>query len=547
MTFLIVGCSSKQLTNEDIDIDKLISQSAQASSAVSNKKYNILYIMTDDHAAHAVGNYGGRLAAVDPTPNIDKLASEGIQFNNVFVTNSICTPSRATILTGQYSQTNGVLDLRGKIEQDQQHLPRLLNERGYDTAVIGKWHLKAEPAEFDYYQVLELQGKYFDPVFRVRGEQAWPQNETRYQGHSSDVVTDISINWLKSRSSDKPFFLMHQFKAPHDYFEYAPRYESYLADVVVPEPSDLYSRPDSFGSVATRGKNKELDNIIGTSVSRRHLRRSLGIDLGIDPTLSEKEFTRQAYQTYVKAYLRCVKGVDDNIARLLQTLKDEGLYDNTIVIYTSDQGMMIGEHDLQDKRWIHDPSIKMPFIVHHPDMPQKGIQNNELINNTDFAPFILDLAGIKAPAFMHGRSFKPALYDEPLEQWRSATYYRYWTHRAYHDVPANFGVRSKEYKLVFYYGANHMTSPFPFYDWKWLRKTGKANNAINTPVAWEFYDLTNDPEELVNRYSDIRYQSVIADLKNEMRNQRKRYNETDKDYPHLQKIIDAHWQQVKYN
>ncbi len=510
------------------------------------KQYNILYIMTDDHAAHAIGNYNGRLASVNPTPNIDRLAQSGIQFNNVFVTNSICTPSRATILTGQYSQTNGVLDLRGKIDKPQQHLPRLLNENGYETAVIGKWHLKSEPAEFDYYQVLESQGDYFDPTFRTQSvdkssPKKWPNNQRQYKGHSSDVVTDISIEWLKNRQSDQPFFLMHQFKAPHDMFEYAPRYEEYLADVDIPEPVDLYQRGENFGSIATRGQNHALDNIIGTSVSRRHLRRSMGIDMGVDPNLDEPAFTKASYQVFLKAYLRCVKGVDDNIARLLDTLKELGLYENTIVIYTSDQGMMLGEHDLQDKRWIHDPSIQMPFIVHHPDLVSPGRQSNLLINNTDFAPFILDLANIETPDFMHGRSFKAEVENKELKDWRTATYYRYWTHRAYHDVPAHFGVRTTQYKLVFYYGTNHMLEPFPFYDKKWLNKTGKANNAINTPVAWEFYDLQSDPDELDNRYHDLKYKDIIDDLKQEILRQRALYNETDKRYPHIQKIIDKHW------
>ena len=291
--------------------------------------------MTDDHAAHAVGAYQGRFAELDPTPNLDALANSGMRFTNVFVTNSICTPSRATILTGQYSQTNGVLDLRGEITTPQQHLPRLMKEAGYETAIIGKWHLKAEPGAFDYYQVLESQGTYFDPEFRTRGAKPWPENETQYQGHSSDVVTDLSIEWLKNRSSDKPFFLMHQFKAPHDMFQYAPRYEDFLAAETIPEPDDLYGVAKTFGSIATRGKNDALRAEIGTSVSRRNNRRNMGIDLGVDPNLNEEEFTRQAYQKYLKAYLRCVKGVDDNVARLIQTLKDAGQYENTIIIYTS--------------------------------------------------------------------------------------------------------------------------------------------------------------------------------------------------------------------
>ncbi len=530
LCFLIMTLSCSQESN----INKV-------QNSDNNKKLNVLYIMTDDHAAHAVGSYNGRFSSLNPTPTLDKLASEGMAFDNVFVTNSICTPSRASILTGQYSQSNGVLDLRGSITTENQHLPRLMKNAGYETAIIGKWHLKVEPGAFDYYEVLELQGKYFDPVFRVQGQKPWPQNEKHYKGHSSDIVTNLSIEWLKQRSNDQPFFLMHQYKAPHDMFEYAPRYEDYLAAEFVPEPTDLYGVKQTFGSVGTRGNDDELLKDIGTSVSKRHNRRSVGIDLGVDPSLPEEEFTKQAYQRYIKAYLRCVKGVDDNVARLLQTLKDIGEYDNTIIIYTSDQGMMLGEHDFQDKRWMYEESIRMPFIVKHPNIEAVGTRSDILINNTDFAPFILDLVGIEVPSFMQGRSFAPVLEGKTPDNWRTGSYYRYWTHRAYHDVPAHFGLRTKDYKLIFFYGANFMEKPFPFYDIEWVDKTGLHNSAINTPAAWELYDLKTDPTEQINVYDDPKYKEVIIKLKQELKRQRIQYNETDKNYPHLQKIIDKHW------
>jgi len=528
LTILLSACGSR-------------TDNTTSKSNIIQSKMNVLYIMTDDHAAHAVGTYGGRLSKLNPTPNIDEFAKQGMTFTNVFVTNSICVPSRATILTGQYSQTNGALSLVEAIAEDQQHLPRLMGEAGYETAIIGKWHLKAEPAAFDHYQVLEQQGRYFDPIFRTRGKHNWPENEVEIKGHSSDVVTDLSIKWLNERNTAKPFFLMHQFKAPHDYFKYAPRYEDYLAAEFIPEPDDLYAVKQTFGSVATRGENDSLRNDIGTSVSRRHNRRQMGIDLGVDPALPEKEFTRKSYQKYLKAYLRCVKGVDDNFARLIQALKDNGEYNSTIIIYTSDQGMMLGEHDFQDKRWMYEESIKMPFLIRDPRMSESDKQNNMIINNTDFAPLILDLVGIDVPTFMHGRSFASALNGIQPKNWRTASYYRYWTHRAYHDVPAHLGVRSKDYKLIFYYGANYKTEPRPFYDRKWVARTGLNNNAINTPAAWELYDLRNDPSEQNNVYSDARYAQVVDDLKAEMKRQRAQYNETDVNYPHLQKIIDTHW------
>jgi arylsulfatase A-like enzyme len=520
----LLGCNATEDVKED----------------VAKKQYNILYIMTDDHAAQAIGTYGGRLAKLNPTPNLDKLASEGMVFDNAFVTNSICSPSRATILTGQYSQTNGVQDLKGGVAPEQQYLPKEMKKAGYQTALIGKWHLKKEPSSFDYYQVLPGQGRYNNPEFRVQGDKAWPNSMKEYKGHSSDVITDISIDWLKNRNKDKPFFLMHQFKAPHDYFEYAERYNNYLEDETIPEPSDLYGIPDTFGSPATRGHNDELIREIGTSISKRNPRRNYGQYYKIDPNLPDKEYTHQAYQEYVKGYLRCIKGVDDNIARLIQSLKDEGLYENTIIVYTSDQGMMLGEHDYQDKRWIWDESIQMPFIVKHPDINNAGKRSELLINNTDYAPFLLDLVGQETPEYMQGRSFKSELSGDTPDNWRTASLYRYWTHRMYHDVPAHTGLRSKDYKLIFFYGDNYRDEQFTFYDKKWLKKTGKQPNKVATPAGWEFYDLRSDPQELNNVYNDAKYKSVISELKIELQKQRKMYNETDKNYPRMQKIFNQH-------
>ncbi len=240
------------------------------------QKPNILFIMSDDHTTQAIGAYGDRLADLDPTPTLDSLAREGTRFDSVFVTNAICTPSRATILTGQYSQANGVLDLGGRLAEEQQHLPRLMSEAGYETAIIGKWHLKEEPAAFDYYKVLKGQGSYFDPEFRISDAPgAWPDNMVKTSGHSSDVITDLTIDWLENRDSSEPFFLMHHYKAPHDMFENAPRYDDWLADVEIPEPESMYRKAD-WGSSATRGAEDTLATEIGTSIGKRNPRRNMG-------------------------------------------------------------------------------------------------------------------------------------------------------------------------------------------------------------------------------------------------------------------------------
>ncbi|MEH6550587.1 MAG: sulfatase [Pseudomonadales bacterium] len=512
-----------------------------------NSKPNILFIMSDDHTPQAIGAYGSRLAELDPTPNLDILAREGTRFNKVFVTNSICTPSRATIITGQYSQTNGVLDLDGNIPVAQQHLPRLMAEAGYETAMIGKWHLHDEPAAFDYYKVLPGQGKYFDPVFRdSASDKAWPNNKVKYVGHSSDVITDISLRWLAQRDRSRPFFLMHHFKAPHDMFENAPRYDDFLADVNIPEPASLYDQA-GWGSVATKGENDSLVTEIGTSVSKRNPRRNMGIHMDVDQQLDDRAYTHESYQRYIKRYLRTVRGVDDNLKRLLDHLKDTGEYDNTIILYTGDQGMMLGEHDLIDKRWMYEESLRMPLIIRHPGKQTAPATSELLINNTDFAPLILDMAGVATPDYMQGRSFAPVLDNQPLEDWRKATYYRYWMHRAHHDVPSHFGVRSTDYKLIFFYGAHYDATPASsdvnYAGKNWSRKDKVVPSKVRTPVAWEFYDLRTDPEELNNRYDDPRYQQVIAELKAELSRQREEYQETDAAYPHLQAIIGAHWEQ----
>lgn len=511
-----------------------------------SRKPNIIFIMSDDHSADAIGAYGSRLASLNPTPTLDRLAAEGTLFRNVFVHNSICTPSRATIMTGQYSQTNGVLDLDGSIPPTRQDLARAMGEAGYNTAMIGKWHLKDEPAAFDYYYVLPGQGDYFDPTFRVRGPKPWKRNTVQHQGHSSDVITDRTIDWLGSREDDRPFFLMHHYKAPHDMFEYAPRYESYLADVDIPEPVDLYERFATWGSVATRGENDSLVRQIGTSVSKRNPLRNMGQHLGIDQNLPDREYTHQAYQAYLKAYLRCVKGIDDNLARLFTFLGEQGEWGNTIIMYTGDQGFMLGEHDFIDKRWMYEESMQMPFILRNPLMPDQVSESDILLNNTDFAPTMIELGGGSVPETMQGRSFVPALAGVTPANWRQATYYRYWMHRAHHDVPAHFGVRSKTHKLIFFYGRHYKDDPPASYgaynDPPGVRSVADPQPpTIDTPAAWELYDLTKDPDELNNVYADPSYASVVRELKAELKRQRALYNEGDENFPKFQAIIDKHW------
>ncbi|MCP4849184.1 MAG: sulfatase [Verrucomicrobiaceae bacterium] len=504
---------------------------------IAAKPPNILFIMSDDHTSQAIGAYGSRLAKLNPTPTIDRLAREGMLFENAFCSNAICAPSRATILTGQYAHTCNVHDLRGGIEAGRQHLAREMKKAGYQTAMIGKWHLKKEPADFDYYCVLPGQGKYHNPEFRIRGEKKWPKNLIKFDGmHSSDAITDQALKWFKEeRDQSKPFFLMHHYKAPHDYFEHAHRYKDYLADVEIPKPDNLRdSHPTRFGSIATRGYQDELIPHVGTSIGNRNPRRSYAEDLpkkfpqdypaDYDPSkLNDQQVKDMAYNVYLRKYLRCVKGVDDNLKRLFTYLDSTGIMDQTVIIYTGDQGFMLGEHDYQDKRWMYEESMRMPFLIRYPETIKAGSRVDAVVGNVDYAPTMLDFAGVKKPGYMQGRSFKSICESgkEPND-WPNEAYYRYWMHMAHHDNPGHVGIRTKEYKLIYYYGADY-----------------KGSN--QTPPAWELYDMKKDPLESTNLYDDQKYAATIVELKARLASLRQRIGDDGRDFPKTEKVLQEFW------
>ena len=474
--------------------------------------------MSDDHATQGIGAYGSRLAVLDPTPAIDRLAREGAIFTNAFCTNSICTPSRATLMTGQYSHTNGVTTLFESLPPERQYLAKWIKELGYETAMIGKWHLKEEPAPFDYYAVLDGQGWYFNPVFRVRGDKPWPQNEFQFQGydcvHSSDAITRLSLDWLKQRKGEKPFFLMHHFKSPHDNFENAERYDFLYEDDFIPEPESLWER----GNHGPAGHEQ-----YGTSVGRRNVRRNMGDHMFVDDTLPDDEYKRVAYQRYIKKFLRTVKGLDDNLDKLLQYLKKTGELDDTIIIYTSDQGFMLGEHDYIDKRWMYEESLRQPFIVRYPKMIQAGTVIDTIVNNVDYAPTLVELAGGRAPGdIVEGRSFAALLRGEEMENPRTSTYYRYWLHMAHHDNPAHMGVRTASHKLIFFYG---------------MGLGHKHVTADDTQPYWEMYDLSNDPKEMNNVFNNPEYKAIRQNLMRELLRLREETGDIDAGHPELVELL----------
>ncbi|MDC1105874.1 sulfatase [Prolixibacteraceae bacterium] len=490
---------------------------------------NIIFIMSDDHATNAISCYGGRLSDVAPTPNIDRLANEGMRFNNVMCTNAICTPSRAAILSGQYSQVNGVYTLADDYDPEADNVAKQLQKAGYETAIVGKWHLHKEPKGFDYYNVLPGQGRYFDPLFKEKGDKWLDRSKggKEYPGYVTDVTTDIALDWLKNkRDKNTPFYLMLHQKAPHASFEFATRHKNYLKGVEIPSPKSLW---DNEEHGCPKGER------YGSSVSQRLKRRNMVDRMSsswwktgcIDTTgMSYEEKTNAAYQKYLKDYLRCVKAIDENVGRLLDYLDTSGLVSNTIVVYTSDQGQFLGEHDYTDKRWMYEESLHMPFLVRYPKVVKKGSVNNDICLNIDFAPTFLDFAGVNQPDQMQGNSFRQILNGKTPKDWRRSMYYRYWMHMAHHDNPAHYGVRTDRYKLIFFYGLP-------------LEKRGAVSKP--TEPYWELYDLKKDPLEMNNIYGHKRYRKVVYKLKKELLQLKQKYKELDEDLSEMVDVTTNNW------
>jgi len=490
---------------------------------------NILFIFSDDHAMNAISAYGGRLAEVAPTPNIDRLAAEGALFANSFCSNSICGPSRAAIQTGKHSHINGFMRNRVAstegFDTSQWMVSKALQAGGYKTALIGKWHLQSTPVGFDYYEILPGQGKYYNPEYKQMDG-----SKKQFPGFVTDITTDKAINWLDRRDPDQPFFLMCQYKAPHRTFCPPLRHLDAFEEVEIPEPDNLFDdyanrsetltrnemeiarhfywdydlklRDEERGGVALPGP----ENRYGSPEYERMSPEQQEVwDAHFGPLneaflaeftagkLSDRDVVRWKYQRYMRNYLGSVKGIDDNVGRLLDYMDDEGLAENTIVIYASDQGFFLGEHGWYDKRWMFEESLEMPFLIRWPGKIEPGHRPKELIQNIDYAPTFLEMAGLPIPEDIQGESFVPILRGN-AEGWRESIYYAYYE-VGEHNVPQHFGVRTLTQKLFY----------------------------LPTTDEWQMFDLVNDPQEMMNVYDDPAYADARRALTDEYHRLREKY------------------------
>ena len=450
---------------------------------------NFLFIMADDHASHALSCYGSR---INRTPNLDRIADEGMRFDNCFCTNSICTPSRAAILTGTYNHINGVTTLDTHMDNTLPTFVKDLQASGYRTGMFGKWHLGQgaahEPTGFDDWAVLPGQGLYHNPTLVFPTDEGSERRPVK--GYVTDIITNMSLEFLRERDRERPFFLMCHHKAPHRHWEPDEKHAHLYLNEDVPEPDTLY---DDYANRAGAASAAEMR--LGTHMIPLDTKTEIPRDL------PELELRKWAYQRYIKDYLRVVASIDDNVGRLLDYLDEAGLRENTVVVYTSDQGFFLGDHGWYDKRFMYEESLKMPYIMRYPAAIAAGSVNGDMVLNVDFAPTFLELAGLPVPDHMQGRSFAPMLRGETHGDWRQAMYYRYWMHKAQHNVYAHYGIRSHRYKLIYYYADA-------------LDQAGAINERY-TP-EWELFDLEADPFELHNVVGDPAYREIVAELKAEL-------------------------------
>ena len=450
---------------------------------------NFLFIMSDDHAAHAMSCYGSR---INRTPHLDRIADGGMRFDNCFCTNSICTPSRAAILTGTWNHVNGVTTLATHMDNRLPTFVKTLQAAGWQTGIFGKWHLGTGPAHcpagFDDWAVLPGQGIYHNPTFIFRGPDGGQRRVV--EGYTTDIITDMCLDWLDGRDRERPFMLMCHHKAPHRPWVTDDAHASMFLNEDVPEPDTLQ---DDYSERAAAAAAAEMR--VGVHMNDTDIKAEMPRDM------PEAELRSWAYQRYIKDYLRVVASIDDNVGRLLDWLDEQGLAEDTVVVYTSDQGFFLGDHGWYDKRFMYEESLRMPLVMRYPRRIESGSVSADMVLNVDFAPTFLELAGLEPDVSIQGRSFAPVLTGDTPSDWRQSFYYRYWMHRSHHNVFAHYGVRTHRYKLIYYYadGLGHSGS------------VGERHEP-----EWELFDLQEDPAELHNIYDRPEMADTVAELRDEL-------------------------------
>ena len=465
--------------------------------AAEANRPNIIFIFSDDHAPPAISAYGDPRKLIE-TPNIDRIAKEGMRFDRCLVVNSICGPSRATVLTGKYSHKNGFYNnTNSRFDGSQVTAPKLLQATGYQTALIGKWHLETDPTGFDFWQILPGQGQYYNPPMICNGKRV------KLEGYVTDLITDASLDWLKQRDTTKPFLLMCHHKAPHREWAPALRHLDFDKDRKYDEPATLFddysgrgiAEHDQEVTIAQKMNNKDFKIVAPNDLNSEQ--RKVW-DAYYEPRnaafkeqhLIGKELTSWKYQRFIHDYLACVKAVDESVGSILKYLDDEGLADNTIVIYSADQGFFLGEHGWFEKRWIFEESLRAPLLVRWPGVTKPGSTTRDIVSNLDFAETFLDAAGISIPAEMQGRSLRPVLAGQTPSDWRKALYYQYYEYPQPHHVRPHYGVVTDRYKLVQFYG------------------TGEDYT--------ELFDLQADPQEMKSVFGDPAYAATQKELQTDM-------------------------------
>lgn len=487
----------------------------------AQQRPNIIYIMSDDHAFQAISAYGGSLKDFAPTPNIDRIARDGMRFDRCLVTNSISGPCRAVILTGKYSHLNGFMKNDGQepFDGSQQTFPKLLQKSGYNTAMIGKWHLGSDPTGFNHWEILPGQGNYYNPDFITK------EGTHIDTGYVTELITGKSIKWISEvKASGKPFMLMMHHKAPHREWQPGPNELSLYKDVTFPEPSSLF---EDYSNRGTAEKTQDMtisetmrleedlklfknrSNVNTTGINRMNTEQAKAWDNVYEPIIKNfyesdlkgKELISFKYQRYLQDYLACIAAVDKSVGEVLDYLKENGLDKNTIVIYASDQGFYLGEHGWFDKRWMFEESYRTPLLIKWPGNIEPGSVNKDMVSNIDIAETFLEIAGVKIPSDMQGRSMVPVLKGKTPGNWRKEHYYHYYEYPGPHMVKRHYGISTERYKLIHYY-----------YD-------------ID---EWALYDLKTDPQEMNNVYNDPAYNSVKSDLHKRLNNLMVKYKDSEK-------------------